>query len=96
METKTTSGILGLSKSDFLRGLLIAALTTPMTIIYQSLQAGSFSLDWKSILAVALAGGLGYILKNLGTPAEVVIKGASKEEVKAVKEGTAEAIIISK
>ncbi len=96
MATTTTPGLFNLSSKDFLRGLLVAVITAPITIILQSLNEGSLVFDWKSIGAVALAGGLSYIIKNIGTPAEVVIKDATKEQVKAVKEGTAEAIIVSK
>jgi formate hydrogenlyase subunit 3/multisubunit Na+/H+ antiporter MnhD subunit len=53
--------------SDFWRGLIIAIATMPLTIIYQTIDAGSLTFDWKSILSFALIGGLGYIIKNLGT-----------------------------
>ncbi len=54
---------------DWGRGLVIAVLTTPLTIIYQSLMATPVTLvfDWKAIVGSALAGGIGYILKNLVT-----------------------------
>lgn len=54
---------------DWGRGLVIAVLTTPLTIIYQSLTATpvTFVFDWKAIAGAAVAGGLGYILKNLAT-----------------------------
>ena len=53
--------------SDWERGLVVAILTTPFTIIYDSVSAGGLEFDWKKILAAALAGGLGYLLKNLVT-----------------------------
>lgn len=56
-----------LKLSDFWRGLIIAVLTAPLTIIYQSLQAGSLDIDVKAILLVAIAGALAYLLKNIGT-----------------------------
>ncbi len=52
---------------DWERGLIVAILTTPFTIAYDSLSTGVLTLDWKKILAAALAGGVGYILKNLLT-----------------------------
>ena len=54
---------------DFGRGLVVAVLTAPLTIIYQSVTATPMVLvfDWKAILGAALAGGIGYVLKNLGT-----------------------------
>lgn len=55
--------------SDWQRGLVVAILTTPITIIYDSAMAGALVFDWRKILAGAIAGGLGYILKNLLTGA---------------------------
>ena len=54
---------------DWGRGLVIAVLTAPLTIIYQSLMATPVTLvfDWKAIIGGGLAGGIAYILKNLGT-----------------------------
>ena len=54
---------------DWGRGLIIAIFTAPLTIIYQSVTTTPMTLvfDWKAILGGALAGGLGYILKNLAT-----------------------------
>lgn len=56
-----------LKLSDWWRGLIIAVITAPLTIIYQSVMAGNLVFDWKSIGQVALAGILAYLLKNLGT-----------------------------
>lgn len=55
--------------SDWQRGLIVAILTTPLTIIYQSVTATPVTLvfDWKSIIGAAIAGGLAYVLKNFGT-----------------------------
>ena len=55
--------------SDWQRGLIVAILTTPLTIIYDTVTATPMILtfDWKKILGAALAGGVGYLLKNLLT-----------------------------
>ena len=53
--------------SDFWRGLIVAIATTPLTIIYQSVSAGTLIFDWKVIVTTAIAGGIGYLLKNLAT-----------------------------
>ena len=53
--------------SDFQRGLVVAILTTPFTIIYDSVSTGALTFDWKKILGAAIAGGIGYILKNILT-----------------------------
>jgi hypothetical protein len=65
------SALFGLHLNDWGRGLLIAILTTPLTIIYESVTATPMQLvfDWKTILGGALAGGIGYVIKNLGTGA---------------------------
>ena len=56
-----------LQLTDWEKALLVAVLTSPITVIYQSLLSGSFDLDWKQLLAGAIAGGLGYLLKNFFT-----------------------------
>lgn len=56
-----------LKLSDWWRGLIVAIATAPLTIIYQSVIVGSLTFDWKMIVTTALAGGLGYIIKNLAT-----------------------------
>ena len=52
---------------DWERGLVIAILTTPLTIIYDSLSNGGFTFDWKKIVAAAIVGGIAYLLKNFIT-----------------------------
>lgn len=52
---------------DWLRGLMVAVLTAPLTVIYESVSAGSLTFKWKEIVLGAIAGGLAYILKNLLT-----------------------------
>jgi hypothetical protein len=69
-----TSGLYSINWKDFLKGLLVAALTTPLTTLYTSLQAGSFNVDWKALGLVAAAGGLSYVLKNFFTPSQLVSK----------------------
>lgn len=60
---------LGLVKlSDFWRGLIVAVATAPLTIIYEAVTKGGFGgIDWSTVGGVAIAGGVGYILKNLAT-----------------------------
>jgi len=55
--------------SDWQRGLIVAILTAPLTVIYTSLTATPVTLvfDWKAIVGGAMAGGIAYILKNLST-----------------------------
>jgi hypothetical protein len=57
----------GLFKNDFVKGFILVILTTMMTIIVQTLQAGSLTFDWQMIGMTTLTAGLSYILKQLGT-----------------------------
>jgi hypothetical protein len=61
------SSFLSLNTKDFIKGLLLAVLTTVITIIYNSLQAGDLTFDWKSIGTTALTTALAYVMKNLLT-----------------------------
>jgi hypothetical protein len=53
--------------SDWWRGMIVAIITVPLTVIYDTALAGALTFDWKKIAAAALVGGIAYILKNLGT-----------------------------
>lgn len=61
------STFLSLNTKDFIKGLLLAVLTTVITIVYNSLQSGNLTFDWKSIGTTALTTALAYIMKNLLT-----------------------------
>lgn len=61
------SQFFSLNTRDYLRGLIVSVLSAVVTIMYQSVQAGNFVFDFKSIAKVALAAALGYIVKNLVT-----------------------------
>ena len=63
------SKLWSIKMSDWQRGLVVAVFTAPLTIIYQSVTTVPITLifDWKAIIGSAIAGGLGYILKNLTT-----------------------------
>jgi len=61
------SPFLNLNSQDFIKGLVVAVLSAVITIIYNTVQAGSLTFDWKAIGTVALTSALGYIMKNLFT-----------------------------
>jgi hypothetical protein len=61
------SSIFTLNTNDFIKGLIIAVLTSVVTIVYQTVSTGSLAIDWKDIATVALSSALGYIMKNLLT-----------------------------
>jgi len=62
-----TSNFLSLNWLDLGKGLLMAILTPVIVIIQQSLEAGVFTLDWKSIGLAAIGGGFAYLVKNFFT-----------------------------
>lgn len=68
----TTSPLFTINWQDALKGFIVAAISAPLTIITISLDAGTFTLDWKKIGIMALTAGLSYIVKNFLTPQTVV------------------------
>jgi hypothetical protein len=56
-----------LNQRDWLKGILLAVLTPVLTIIINSLNAGTLTFDWKLIGITALASLLAYITKNFFT-----------------------------
>jgi hypothetical protein len=61
------STLFTLNTSDFIKGLLMAVLSTVITIVYQTVEVGSLVFDWKAIGTMALTSALAYIMKNLFT-----------------------------
>jgi len=61
------STFLTLNNNDFLKGLIMAVLSTVITIVYQTVEAGSLVFDWKAIGTMAITSALAYIMKNLFT-----------------------------
>jgi hypothetical protein len=61
------STLFTLNTSDFIKGLLMAVLSTVITIAYQTVEAGSLVFDWTAIGTMALTSALAYIMKNLFT-----------------------------
>jgi hypothetical protein len=61
------STFLNLNTTDFLKGLLMAVLSSVITVVYQTVQTGSLVFDWKTIGTMALTTALAYIMKNLFT-----------------------------
>jgi hypothetical protein len=67
LKSKIMSTFLNLNTSDFLKGLLMAVLSSVITIVYQTVEAGSLVFDWKAIGTMAITSALAYIMKNLFT-----------------------------
>lgn len=54
-----------LSKSDLVKGLVMAVLTPVVGYVLQILNSGSLELDWKKLGLLAITGLLSYLLKNV-------------------------------
>ena len=63
-----SSKLFSINISDILKGLLMAVLTPAVYIIQSSLEAGEWSFNWHNIAMAAVAGGVGYLVKNFFTP----------------------------
>lgn len=74
-----TSNFLSLDFKDILKGLLMSILTPAIVIIQQSLESGTFTLDWKSIGLAAVGGGFAYLVKNFFTKPKEVYSVMSEE-----------------
>lgn len=61
------SPFLNIDFNDLGKGLILAVLTSVMTVIYTTVQTGSLSFDWKLIATTAITAALGYLMKNLLT-----------------------------
>lgn len=59
--------LFSLKLNDLWKGFIVAVLTAPLTIIYESLQAGSLNFDWPTIGKAALAAACAYLIKNFLT-----------------------------
>ncbi len=67
-----TSSLFSLDLKDLAKGLLVAMTGAIITALQTSIQAGSFTLNWKTTGTVALTAGLSYLTKNFFTPAKIV------------------------
>jgi len=95
-QTVTTSKKFSLNINDFTRGLLMAVITPVLAIVMDSLNQGSLTFNVKLIVISALAGGIAYLIKNFGTPAEITIKNAPEATVESVKDGDSTVKVVEK
>ena len=72
-----TSNKGSLNVKDILNSLLAAIVTPVVPIVTESLQAGSLTLNWKSIGIAAALGFVTWITKNLLQPSQTVITGTT-------------------
>lgn len=74
MSKKVISKQFSLKWRDAIRGLIIAVLTPAIVIIQQSLEAGVFVFDLKTIAMAAIGGGVAYLVKNFLEPTKTIEK----------------------
>jgi len=67
-----TSNLFSLNLRDLGKGLLVAVGGAVIAAVETSLQTGSLTFNWRSIMGVAIAAGLSYLGKNFFTPAQTV------------------------
>jgi hypothetical protein len=96
METKVTSKQFSLSLNDFWKGLLMAVGSPIIAIIIQSLNAGSLTINWKTIATVGLSALLMYLSKNFFDKPKLVVNDPSPNAMQQVKNGTAELKLMAK
>lgn len=92
----TSSKQFTLNLNDFWKGLIMAVLTPVVTIVYQSIEAGSLTFNWKAILMAAVAGFMGYLMKNFFDKPKIVVTDVNKEHLEAVEKGTADVKVVQK
>ena len=90
MNVTTSSKRFTLNGNDFIKGLIMAVGGAAVTLLLDSLNAGSFDFDWKKIVAGALTAGLTYLAKNFFDKPKVVLTDVTDKTIDAVKDGTAE------
>jgi hypothetical protein len=61
------SSFLNLNKTDFIKGLIMAVLTSVLTIVYNTISTGSFAIDLKAVSLAASTSAVAYIMKNILT-----------------------------
>ena len=61
------STLFNLNIQDLAKGLILTVLTSVITIVYNTVSAGSLTFDWQAIGLSALTSGLAYLMKNLLT-----------------------------
>lgn len=93
-QTVTSSKRFTLNGRDIIKAIYMSAILPALTIIYKSIEEGSMTFNWKLIGLTALGGFIGYLIKNLFSPAEIVITNPPKEDIEAVNKGEATAKVV--
>jgi hypothetical protein len=92
----TSSKQFTLNINDFWKGLIMAVLVPVITIITQSLEAGTLTFNWKAIGIAAIAGFMGYLTKNFFDKPKIVVTDVKPETVEGVKDGSIDVKLTTK
>lgn len=92
----TSSKQFTLNLNDFWKGLIMAVLVPVVTIITQSLEAGTLTFNWKAIGIAAIAGFMGYLTKNFFDKPKIVMTDVKNDTIEAIKDGSADVKVITK
>lgn len=80
------STFLSLNLQDFLKGLIVAAITPIVPIIQQSIANGVLTFNWKVIGLAAAGGFVAYIVKNFFTDGtKQAVRTLDKQNVKVIE-----------
>ena len=62
-----STNFLSIGTKDIVKAILMAILVPAIVVIQQSINAGSFTIDWKAVAMASIGGLLGYLTKNFFT-----------------------------
>ncbi len=87
-KVEVTSKRFWLNSKDFLKGLLLAVVTSGLVVLEGALSSGP--INWLMVGKAGLAGGVAYLLKNYFQPAQIK-QNITAEQVDAMKDSTEKA-----
>lgn len=85
------STFLSLGVQDFLKALIMAVVAPVLYIIQQSIAAGALTFNWHQIEMAAVAGAVGYLIKNYFSDSVAQAKTTLITEAK--KEGSTQVVL---
>lgn len=56
-----------LCANDFVKGLILTVIVAALTVIQNSVSAGTLHIDWNIMATTTITTAIAYLLKNLGT-----------------------------
>ena len=68
------SNIFNLGWRDAAKGLITAVVASVLVFVYTAVTQGTL-IDWNQVLQIAIASGLGYLVKNYFTDSEGKLLG---------------------